>query len=178
MKRLYSTWVDSPLGKLFLLGDETHLLMCEFDEPARLASQLAALKKQLPCSIEENLSAPLTSATEELKQYFSGTLTTFKTPLRMLGTDFQKQTWNELLKTPHGTTQSYQSQAKNLKRPNGFRAVANANGKNKLSIIVPCHRIINKNGSLGGFGGGLSRKKWLLSHEQATLQPTHSTSQK
>ena len=140
--------------------------MCEFDEPRRLASQLATLQKQLSCVIEEGLTDSLTSAADELKQYFSGSLKAFKTPLKLLGTDFQKSVWHELINTPHGRTQSYQSQAGNIGSPNGFRAVANANGKNKLSIIVPCHRIINKNGNLGGFGGGLWRKEWLLDHEK------------
>ncbi|NRA73561.1 MAG: methylated-DNA--[protein]-cysteine S-methyltransferase [Rickettsiales bacterium] len=102
----------------------------------------------------------------ELQAYFSGKLKTFKTPIHMLGTSFQQEVWYELLNTPYGKTRSYLSQAKSIGKYKSVRAVANANAANQLAIIIPCHRIINNNGKLGGYSGGLIRKKWLISHEQ------------
>ena len=82
------------------------------------------------------------------------------------GTDFQQAVWKELQEIPFGTTRSYQEQAEALKRPDSVRAVANANGMNRISIVIPCHRVIGSDGRLTGYGGGLKRKKWLLDHEK------------
>jgi len=102
----------------------------------------------------------------ELNQYFEDKLQSFQTPLTFLGTPFQKQVWEELLKIPAGETRSYSEIAIAIGRPSAFRAVAQANGANQLALIVPCHRVINADGQLGGYGGGLTRKKWLLDHER------------
>jgi O-6-methylguanine DNA methyltransferase len=83
----------------------------------------------------------------------------------MHGSPFQKLVWNELLNIPYGETRSYLEEANAIGKPTSYRAVANANGANKLAIIIPCHRIINNNGEIGGYGGGIARKKWLLEHE-------------
>jgi AraC family transcriptional regulator of adaptative response/methylated-DNA-[protein]-cysteine methyltransferase len=84
----------------------------------------------------------------------------------MLGSDFQKNVWRELIKIPPGETKSYADIAKAIKQPSAFRAVARANGANQLAIIIPCHRVINSDGELGGYGGGLTRKAWLINHEK------------
>ena len=102
----------------------------------------------------------------ELRFYFEGTLTEFKTPTHLLGSPFQQLVWRELLRIPCGQTRSYLEQAGAIGRHKAYKAVANANGANQLAVIIPCHRIINSNGSLGGYGGGLARKQWLLDHEQ------------
>ncbi|MDR2940362.1 MAG: methylated-DNA--[protein]-cysteine S-methyltransferase [Clostridiales bacterium] len=102
----------------------------------------------------------------ELEKYFNGSLKTFTTPIKYSSTPFMGQVYDELLKIPYGKTVSYSDIAIGIKNPKAVRAVGSANNKNKISIIVPCHRVIGKNGQLVGYGGGLWRKKWLLGHEQ------------
>lgn len=165
MKKLYKYALDSPLGKLFILADEKALYMVEYDIKERLEKQLERLNRLLPHTITEEKTAPIVSFEKELSDYFCGKLKTFKTPFELIGSPFQKKVWKELLKTPFGKTQSYKSQAEKMGNPKAFRAVANANGQNRLSIIIPCHRIIASNGSLGGYGGTLSRKQKLLELE-------------
>ena len=103
---------------------------------------------------------------EQLDAYFNGKMKIFTLDLSAEGTDFQKRVWNELMKIPYGETRSYMEITKTLGDKKAIRAVANANGQNKISIIIPCHRVIGSDGSLTGYGGGLWRKKWLLEHEQ------------
>ncbi|HEV7737443.1 MAG TPA: methylated-DNA--[protein]-cysteine S-methyltransferase, partial [Chlamydiales bacterium] len=107
----------------------------------------------------------LDSLQEELAQYFAGNLQTFKTPVHFTGTPFQVRVWEELQKISYGTTISYAMLAANIGKPTAFRAVARANGANKLAIIIPCHRVIYANGALGGYSGGLARKPQLLAVE-------------
>src|SRR5262249_7022034 len=101
--------------------------------------------------------------------FFAGELRTFDLPLGMHGTPFQKQVWQGLLTIPYGTTMSYAQLAARIGRPGASRAVGAANGKNPIGIIVPCHRVIGANGTLTGYGGGLDRKQWLLTHEANVL---------
>ena len=108
---------------------------------------------------------PINSVKQEIELYFAGKLKNFKTPIRISGTDFQKKAWEALMKIPYGTTRSYKEQASIIGKASAFRAVANANGSNQFAIIIPCHRIINNDGNLGGYGGGLHRKKWMLGFE-------------
>jgi AraC family transcriptional regulator of adaptative response/methylated-DNA-[protein]-cysteine methyltransferase len=105
----------------------------------------------------------------ELREYFAGTRRTFETPVALTGSDFQSRVWNALLAIPSGETCSYAALAKRIGRPQAVRAVGRANGENRLSIIVPCHRVIGADGAMVGFGGGLERKTWLLRHEGALL---------
>ena len=99
-------------------------------------------------------------------QYYAGTLKEFKTPLHLLGSPFQQEVWAELRRIPPGETRSYSDIATAMNRPSSQRAVANANGANQLAIVIPCHRVIQANGEIGGYGGGVSRKQWLLNHEK------------
>ena len=108
-------------------------------------------------------------AREQLKAFFAGKLRVFELPLRMIGTPFQKQVWEALLTIPYGTTISYAELARRIARPEAPRAVGAANGRNPIGIIVPCHRVIGANGTLTGYGGGLDRKEWLISHEANVL---------
>ncbi|MCP4449069.1 MAG: methylated-DNA--[protein]-cysteine S-methyltransferase [Myxococcales bacterium] len=111
----------------------------------------------------------LDQAVRELVAYFDGEAQSFATPIEMGGTDFQNAVWCELLKIPFGESRSYADIAKAIGKPKAVRAVGAANGKNPLGILVPCHRVIGKNGSLTGYGGGLEMKLWLLRHEGALL---------
>jgi AraC family transcriptional regulator of adaptative response/methylated-DNA-[protein]-cysteine methyltransferase len=97
--------------------------------------------------------------------YFSGVNHEFITPLALLGSPFQVQVWEELIRIPKGETRSYAQLASAIGRPSAYRAVARANGANQIAIVIPCHRVINSSGELGGYGGGIKRKQWLLDHE-------------
>lgn len=112
----------------------------------------------------------LEDAATQLQEYFSGERTTFSLKLKPLGTDFQRRVWRELETIPFGKTTSYLAMAKQLGDPKVIRAAASANGKNPISIIIPCHRVIGSDGSLTGYAGGLHRKKWLLAHESPVIQ--------
>ncbi len=112
----------------------------------------------------------LENAVEQLQEYFDGKRTDFDLDLNPKGTDFQKQVWKALLTIPYGKTVSYLALSKNLGNVKAIRAVAAANGKNPLWIVVPCHRVIGSDGSLTGYAGGLHRKKWLLAHENPVKQ--------
>lgn len=112
------------------------------------------------------MTAPIRFIEEELKGYFDGSLRHFTTPLFQGGTSFQRSVWDKLAAIPCGETESYQDLAVSLGKPTAYRAVAQANGANQLAIVIPCHRVINASGELGGYGGGLTRKSWLLQHEQ------------
>ncbi len=112
----------------------------------------------------------LADAVRQLQEYFNGQRKTFRLTLNPKGTDFQKRVWTELLEIPYGKTISYLELSKKLGNTKAVRAVAAANGKNPLSILVPCHRVIGSDGSLTGYAGGLHRKKWLLDHESPAKQ--------
>ena len=117
----------------------------------------------------ENSSAVVDEAVKQLEEYFNGQRKSFELPLAFTGTDFQKSVWEILQTVPFGATSTYGQIAHQLNNPKSVRAVGQANGKNPISIVVPCHRIVGSNGKLTGYGGGLWRKKWLLAHEQTDL---------
>lgn len=162
--------LDTPLGPMRVVADEAGLYMLEFADRRGLELKIHRLCHQKKLAIIPGITSPMTSIDQELKEYFSKKRMRFETPFHLLGSPFQKAVWNELLHIPYGETQSYLEQAKSLDKPNAFRAVANANGANQLAIIVPCHRIIRHSGDLGGYGGGIERKKFLLEHEAACRQ--------
>ncbi len=119
--------------------------------------------------IEEPESTVLKMAIDQLDEYFAGKRKTFDLPIKQSGTDFQQQVWQQLLNIDYGTTISYAQLSNQMKSPLAIRAIAAANGKNNLWIVVPCHRVIGSDGSLTGYAGGLWRKQWLLEHEASTL---------
>ena len=124
------------------------------------------LSRLLKTTLEEGDNSHLKSLRKQLSEYFEGKRKEFSVSLITPGTVFQLAVWMELLNIPFGSTRSYQKQAIALKKPGSVRAVANANGMNRISIIIPCHRVIGSDGHLTGYGGGLKRKKWLLEHEK------------
>lgn len=161
---LLASWLDSPLGPILAVASETHLVLLEFVERRGLERELLRLRET--AAIVPGRSAPIDLIESELAEYFAGERNDFETPLELRGTEFQRSVWEELLRIPPGETRSYQQLANSLGRPTAFRAVAQANGANQLAIVVPCHRVINSNGELGGYGGGVPRKRWLLDHER------------
>jgi len=152
------TYVDSPIGRL--------LLHCDGSALTGLYMNLAAgLPHGADDGIEDSNSEVLLQARRQLEEYFEGRRRDFDLPLRLHGTLFQRRVWNALLEIPYGATWSYGELARRIANPSASRAVGLANGRNPISILVPCHRVIGADGSLTGYGGGLERKRWLLAHE-------------
>lgn len=162
---LKATWLDTRLGPMVAIADEEALYLLEFVDRRGLEREIERLRQKRKSAIIPGMTDPIRSIEQELAQYFDGKLTEFKTPLFLLGSPFQKNVWNQLIKIPQGETRSYSDIAAAIGNPNAFRAVAQANGANQLAIVIPCHRVINANGDLGGYGGGITRKHWLLNHE-------------
>lgn len=165
-KALFATWIDTPLGPMLAIVDEEFLYLLEFIDRRGLAREIDRLRKSLKIGILLGRT-PITDQIEkELADYFNRTSSVFRTPFFLLGSPFQKTVWKALQSIPVGETYSYLDIAKAIGNIKAFRAVGNANGVNQLAIIIPCHRVINENGELGGYGGGLSRKQWLIAHEK------------
>jgi methylated-DNA-[protein]-cysteine S-methyltransferase len=158
MSLFYKT-MNSPVGELKLVASEKALVavLWEQDDPLRVRLGEAAVRPSHPI---------LDRAEEELNRYFAGTLTQFSVPIDLRGTPFQVQVWEALLAIPFGQTRTYGELAKQLGNPQASRAVGAANGKNPISIIVPCHRVIGSTGKLTGFAGGLETKAQLLDLEK------------
>jgi methylated-DNA-[protein]-cysteine S-methyltransferase len=155
-------YVESPIGRLMLTTDGSALTGLYMNLYRNKPSKLPAVSDDW---IQNATIGPLPAAARQLMEYFAGQRREFDLPLRMQGTEFQQRVWRELTKIPFGETRSYGQLAKRLNNPNGSRAVGLANGRNPIAIVVPCHRVIGADGSLTGFGGGLDRKEWLLTHE-------------
>ena len=163
---LKSSWLDTPLGPMVVISDEESLYLLEFVDRRGLEREIERLRVKTKSAIIPGSTRPIQSIDEELKQYFRGSLAEFKTPIIYLGSPFQKTVWEALRKIPCGETRSYAELAKAVHKPSAHRACANANGANQLAIIIPCHRIINSDGDIGGYGGGVARKTWLIKHEK------------
>ena len=166
---LFATWIDTLLGPMLSIADENYLYLLEFIDRRGLEKEIERLRKRLKSAVIPGRTAITDEIELELSDYFSGVSYQFQTSCLLLGSDFEKKVWNELQLIPVGKTCSYSELAKKIDNPKAYRAVANANGKNQFAIIVPCHRVINESGELGGYGGGLDRKKWLINHEKIYL---------
>lgn len=163
---LKAHWLDTPLGPMIAIADEERLYLLEFVDRRGLEREVEKMRKKLQAVILPGMSDPIDSIKSELEFYFAGKLNKFSTPLELLGSEFQQMAWQALIDIPYGQTRSYLEQAKFIQRPTAFRAVARANGANQIAIVIPCHRIINSSGDLGGYGGGVARKQWLIDHEK------------
>lgn len=158
--------IDSKLGEILVISDDGELYFLEFQEKSNFKKRLENLKSKFKKEISLGMSDPIRSIESELNKYFDGSLKEFKTPINLLASEFQKKVWQELMKIPYGQTISYKQQASLIGCQKSYRAVANANGANKFAIIIPCHRVINSSGNLGGYAGGIEKKKWLIEHEK------------
>lgn len=156
---LYRTTLPSPLGALTLVADDAALvaILWPDDKPGRVRLEATSQRDDHPV---------LAAAAAQLGEYFAGTRTTFDLPLDPRGTDFQQAVWRALNAIPYGETRSYADIARAIGRPTATRAVGAANGRNPISIVTPCHRVIGRSGALTGFAGGLAAKQHLLAHEQ------------
>jgi AraC family transcriptional regulator of adaptative response/methylated-DNA-[protein]-cysteine methyltransferase len=155
-------WMASPLGPLVVGATRAGVCLVEFSDRERLGRQLDAVRAVFKLPLVPGQTDVLRALEEELTQYFTGTRTAFSVPLDYPGTPFQEQVWRALLQIPYGTTRSYEDLAVAIGSPKGQRAVGLANGRNRIAIVIPCHRVVNKGGRLGGYGGGLHRKEYLL----------------
>lgn len=151
-----TAYIKSPLGITKITGDENGISVIS------ILSDETEISSKIPKDLEEAVS--------QLNDYFDGKRQDFDFKLNPAGTEFQQKVWQELLKIPFGKTMSYMDLSKKLGDVKAIRAVASANGKNPLWIVVPCHRVIGTDGSLTGYAGGLWRKKWLLEHETPSMQ--------
>jgi O-6-methylguanine DNA methyltransferase len=157
----------TPLGEMAALFSPRGLCLLEFSTvTARLSREWRDVERHAGARAEAGEDERTRVLGEQLDAYFTGHLRRFDVPLDLVGTPFQKQVWQALLTIAYGQTWSYARQAAHMGRPSATRAVAAANGQNKVSIVVPCHRVIGSNGQLTGYGGGLPRKQWLLALEQ------------
>ena len=163
---IVTAWVESPFGPLLAAATSDGICLLEFTDRRRLDHQFARLRKYFRCSIVPGENSHILQLKSELAEYFAGTRKQFLVKLFYPGTPFEERVWNVLLTIPYGSTISYEDIAKAIGSPGASRAVGRANGFNRISIVIPCHRVINKNGELGGYGGGLWRKKMLLSLEK------------
>jgi AraC family transcriptional regulator of adaptative response/methylated-DNA-[protein]-cysteine methyltransferase len=157
-RALNKTQIATPIGHLIAIGDETFLYSLFFEEEGHELPEA-------PFCCDSESVPPLLSIREELDRYFRGTLRQFQTPIQTIGSPFQIQVWEALRRIPFGTTRSYAELAMGIQQSRASRAVGRANGTNRIAIVIPCHRVINADGNLGGYSAGLERKRWLLSHE-------------
>lgn len=156
---------ESPMGHLLLAANDKGLCLLEFSDRRMLEYQLNVLNKYFKSPMVPGRNKFIDNIEKELDQYFKAKLTNFKTPIVYPGTDFQRKVWEGLMTIPYGTTISYVDLARKIGTPKGSRPVGTANGMNRLAIIIPCHRVIKNDGTLGGYGGGLWRKRRLLEIE-------------
>ncbi|MBA2651863.1 MAG: bifunctional transcriptional activator/DNA repair protein Ada [Tatlockia sp.] len=166
---LKACWFDTKLGSMIAIASDNLLYLLEFVDRRGLEREVERLRKRTKSAIIPGKNEIINSIEKEIASFFEGNLKEFHTPLFLLGSPFQKIVWEILTKIPYGETRSYSDIAKAIERPSAFRAVAQANGANQLCLIIPCHRVINANDDLGGYGGGISRKKWLLDLENLNL---------
>jgi AraC family transcriptional regulator of adaptative response/methylated-DNA-[protein]-cysteine methyltransferase len=159
-------WIESPLGPLVAGATDDGLCLLEFSDRRRLERQLQEIQRRFKCAAVPGAHPILEKLEDELVAYFAGRRHDFTVPLVFPGTEFQRKVWQALLTIPYGETRSYDDVARLVGSPAACRAVGTANGMNRIAIVIPCHRVVNKSGALGGYGGGLWRKQRLLEIEQ------------
>lgn len=166
---LKMNFIDTPLGSMVAVSDDQYLLMLSFNDSKHLDGEMKHLiQKQSKPIIPDELAAPLKSIKTELDAYFSGKLTEFRTPYYIDSneTEFQRSVWDAIHKIEYGKTYTYSELANKIGKPKSYRAVANACGRNPITILIPCHRVLASGGRLGGYRCGADKKDWLLDHEE------------
>lgn len=165
---IVTSWIESPFGPLVAAATSRGICLLEFTDRRMLDHQFKRLRRYFNSAIVPGDNIHITQLKKELKEYFDGKRREFSVALVFPGSPFEEKVWNALLKIPAGTTASYHDVARMIGTPQSSRAVGRANGMNRIAIVIPCHRVINKNGRLGGYGGGVWRKKMLLALENAS----------
>lgn len=167
---IVTSLMETELGPLVIGATSKGVCLIEFTDRRMLEYQLKTIRKRFGATIVPGSNQHLEQCIDELKEYFAGNLKSFKVSVVYPGTDFQIKVWNELRKIPYGKTLSYIELAEKVGVKNASRAVGTANGMNRIAVILPCHRVVNKNGKLGGYGGGVWRKQWLLDLERGVMK--------
>lgn len=169
---ILTAWIESPLGPLVAAATSEGVCLLEFTDRRMLEHQFARLRKYFKLAVIPGESEHIVQLKKELGEYFRGERKIFTVPLVYPGSPFEQRVWNALLKIPYGSTSSYEEVARNIGSPKSSRAVGRANGFNRIAIVIPCHRVVNKNGEMGGYGGGVWRKKMLLELERTGTLPS------
>jgi O-6-methylguanine DNA methyltransferase len=165
MNTIHLSPIETPIGEMMAGATDSHLVMFEFEHRKMYDSQIERLRSSLDAELVPGDSPVFGLLREQLDEYFSGVRGDFTVPLLTPGTPFQVSVWNALRQIPAGTTTSYKRLAESIGKPEAVRAVARANGDNRIAILIPCHRVIGSDGQLVGYGGGLWRKRKLLALE-------------
>jgi AraC family transcriptional regulator of adaptative response/methylated-DNA-[protein]-cysteine methyltransferase len=164
--RIITALIESPLGPLLAGASEEGICLLEYTDRRMLEHNFETMRKRFGCPVVPGNHKWLDQLRTEVSEYFAGKRNDFEVPLAPRGTAFQEKVWRELRNIPHGETISYDGLARRVGKPTAQRAVARANGMNRINILIPCHRVIGKDGSLTGYGGGLWRKRLLLNLER------------
>ena len=159
------SYIETPIGQMISIFKGKKLCLLEFLERKMFETEINEMINKYDAVFEYKENEETKNLQKQLNEYFNGKRKEFNIPILLLGTEFQQKVWKVLQEIEYGTTVSYLEEAEKLNNPLAVRAVGTANGKNKISIIVPCHRVIQKNGDIGGYGGGVDRKRFLLSLE-------------
>lgn len=165
-----TTEISTPLGPMIAGATSTGVCLLEFTNRIRLEREFTDLQKLLNAEMAPGRNEHLDQLEAELDEYFEGKRKVFTVPLHMPGNEFAQAVWKTLLEIPYGTTCSYKEQAEIMKNPKAIRAIASTNGRNRLAIIVPCHRVIGSNGTMTGYAAGVDKKKWLLKFERSNSE--------
>ena len=174
MNTLISQRIMSPLGDLYLCASARGVCLLEFAGTPRVTRESRQLERHFGCPITLGENEHTRQTAAELGEYFAGKRCNFTVALHPVGSDFRQRVWAALRAIPYGTTLHYQALEAIIGHPAAVRAVAAANGANAIAILIPCHRVIGKNGALTGYSGGIHRKAWLLAHERG--EDKHPTS--
>jgi len=169
--RLVTESIDTPIGRVIAIAGDAGICVLEFLEERESPSSAAAFARRYGEPARSRADARLDRLRGELDAYFRGALRRFESPLDLRGTPFQRSVWTRLARTPYGATITYAQLAARAGRPSAVRATGHANGRNPVSILVPCHRVVGTDGALHGYGGGLWRKRWLLELERSGSPP-------
>ena len=163
--------IDTPIGPMTIGATDDAVVLCDFSRRPMMPAQLASVRRRFGPTVDA--PSPLLDAVEaQLGEFFAGERQDFDLPIDLPGSEFQERVWSELRRIPYGHTIAYRELAERVGAPQAPRAVGRANGSNRLAIIVPCHRVIASGGGLGGYGGGLDAKRWLLELESVSVPAT------
>ncbi|NEN75029.1 methylated-DNA--[protein]-cysteine S-methyltransferase [Pelistega sp. NLN82] len=163
---LYGSYISTPLGEMLAVSHDKGICLLNFTDNPLLNREIQIIEQYLKTSIQYCNHSHLLHLQQELQDYFNGQLQQFTTPLLFVGTPFQQQVWQALLQVPYGQTTYYQALAESLQNPKAIRAVAMGNARNHILILIPCHRVIGKNGHLVGYSAGIGKKEALLTLEK------------
>ena len=164
------TELTTPLGIMYAGATEDGVCLLEFTNRIRLEQEIKGLKDALQGGIQNGRNVHLDQLEVELQEYFEGKRKVFSVPLHTPGSEFEKSVWKKLQEIPYGRTWSYKEQSLAMNNPKAIRAIAATNGRNRIAIVIPCHRVIGSDGSMTGYAAGVERKKWLLRFERSNSE--------